>query len=206
MTLMPNEGMSTVIGDTKEVPMVPTGGWPVKCDADLDFVTPQLRHVLKVWQSRRGARTMPSRADMTMADLKSVLPNLAFLGVVREGDRLRYKVRLMGGVLDDYLTPMTGRFVDEALPAHFAEKWTTVWRPAIDSRAPVRSVGRVEYGARRWCVAEALYAPLADDGATPDVLMIAVHYHVCAENGAQPSAIAARLTGELGDDANVAMA
>lgn len=201
-----NEGMSAVIGDSKALPVAQTGDWPVKCDVALDFVTPQLRHVLEIWQAKRGTRTMPARADLTLTDLKSVLGNLAFLGIVHEAGRRRFRVRLMGGALDEYVTPMTGRFVDEALPAHFADKWTALWQPAIDARAPLRSVNRVEYGGRRWYVAEAIYAPLADDGETPDVLMIAVYYHVCDETGGRPSAIAARLTSELGDRENVAMA
>lgn len=204
-TLMLNRGMSAVIGDSKVLSVAQTGDWPVECHARLDFVTPQLGRVHEIWQAKRGGRAMPARAGMTLKDLKSVLGNLAFLSIVHEAGRQRFKVRLMGGTLDDYVAPMTGQFIDEALPPHFADKWTALWRPAIDERTPLRSVNRVEYRAQRWYLAETIYAPLADDGETPDVLMIVCYYHLCEETGAPPTAIAVRLKSEL-DRAEMARA
>jgi len=171
-------------------------GSPILRDPQLAFVTPQLKAALDVWRTRCGARRMPGRADMTIQELKFALPHLAFLGLVREGDRLRYKVRLMGSELDAFITPMTGRFVDEAVPARFAEKWSALWRPAIETRAPFRTAGRAEFRDRRSYVAETLYAPLADDGETVDALMIVSFYHLHDED-ASPTAIANRLIGEI---------
>jgi hypothetical protein len=92
---------------------------------------------------------------------------------------------------------MTGRFVDEAVSPHFAQKWSTQWAPSIERRAPMRVVGRVEFRDRRWFVAETLYAPLADDGETPDVLMIVVCYHAVDGADVNSHAIAERLIDEI---------
>lgn len=173
--------------------------WPVICDRSLAFVTPQLKQTVDVWRAKAGKRIMPARGDLTIKDLKFTLPNLAFLSIVREPARVRFKVRLMGSDLDANVLPATGQFVDEAVPAQFAEKWASLWLPAIETRTPLRCVGRQEFRERRCFLSETLFAPLADDGETPDVLMIASYYHLLDETEARPNPIAARLAVELGE-------
>ena len=41
----------------------------------------------------------------------------------------------------------------------------------------MRSLSRAEFRDRDYSLVEALYAPLSDDGETPNVLMISVFYH-----------------------------
>jgi hypothetical protein len=162
----------------------------------LDFATPQLSQVAAVWEAKRGGRTMPSRGDIGIRDLKHVLPNVSFMDIVREGP-LRFRVRMMGSMMDQLVAPITGRFIDEVVPPHFAQKWTAQWMPAIDGRRMRRAAGRVEFAGRRWYVAESLYAPLAEDGETPDILMVVAFYHATDTNDGAPRDIAARLAAEI---------
>src|SRR5262249_3984492 len=98
--------------------------WPLLADPRLSFATPQLQSVYATWSAKCGDRVMPARADMTLRDLKTALPNIAFLDVVREGEHVRFKVRLAGGAYDNFLgTTPTGRFIDETVPHAFAKKW-----------------------------------------------------------------------------------
>jgi hypothetical protein len=129
--------------------------------------------------------------------LTFVLPNIAFLGIVREGGRMRFKVRLAGSEIDAYTGPMTGRFIDEAVPAKFSEKWSMPWIQAIESRRVLRTVGRVEYRDRAYYISETLCAPLATDGEHPDILMVAVYYHVADGNVASDTTVAQCLTRDL---------
>ena len=116
-------------------------GWPLIADPHLRFLTPQLKTVLALWHTTRGSQTMPARSNLTMRDLKTALPNLAFLNIVRDGARLRFKVRLAGGALDHFLDgPTTGRFVDEAIPDEFAQKWAA--EDAIKRVSGVRTVAQ----------------------------------------------------------------
>jgi hypothetical protein len=140
---------------------------------------------------------MPARGDFSLADLKFTLGNLCFLDIVREGERTRYRVRLQGGVLDELYPRMTGLFIDEVVSTHFAQKWAVQWTPAIEHRTAMRCVARVEFRERRWFVAETLYAPLADDGETPNVLMVVVHYHAVDAADHNSRAIAERLIDEI---------
>jgi hypothetical protein len=162
----------------------------------LDFATPQLTRAVDVWMSKRGGRTMPARPDLSLNDLKFMLGNLSFVDIVG-GERPRYRVRLMGSMLDELVAPMTGRFIDEAVPAHFAQKWSSQWRPAIDERKPMRAVGRVEFAGRRWYIAESLYAPLGADGETPDILLVAAYYHPVDKDDAPSHELAGRLMAEI---------
>jgi hypothetical protein len=165
---------------------------------DLNFVTPQLKQAAQVWEAKRGARTMPSRGDFGIRDLKFALPNITFMDIVRGGERLRFRVRMMGSMLDELVAPITGRFIDEVVPEHFATKWAAQWMPAIDGRRLRRAAGRVEYAERRWYVAESLYAPLAEDGETPDILMVVAFYHaIDKSNGAPTTDLAGRLAVEI---------
>ena len=114
--------------------------WPLIGDPLLRFATPQLKSVHEIWEAKRGARTMPARGDLTMSDLKMVLPNLAFLSIVRDGARTRFKAKLIGSDLDKFMGgAMTGRFLDEAVPKRFVDKWVACgrrrWRRAF-RRAP----------------------------------------------------------------------
>ncbi len=164
---------------------------------DAHFATPQLKRVCDLWHAKRGSRTMPARSDMTIRDLKFALTNLSMLDIVRDGDRVRYRARLVGSTLDELVAPMTGRLIDEAVPAHFAQKWSAQWSPAIAERRFTRTVGRVEFAGRRWYVAESAFAPLSSDGETPDVLMVLAYYHAADSGDASSREVATRLLAEL---------
>ncbi len=181
--------------------------WPLIADPHLCFVTPQLNTALAVWQAQRRLRTMPARSDLTLRDLKTVLPNLAFIDIVRDGARTRFKVRLAGCALDSFIsgTP-TGHFIDEAVPSRFADKWSALWQPTITARTPTRTVGRVEFPNRRYYVSESLFAPLATDGETPDILMLVAYFHAPGDSVAPGDGIAALLMSELGERAALATA
>ncbi|MBI1211132.1 MAG: PAS domain-containing protein [Alphaproteobacteria bacterium] len=173
-------------------------GWPLFDDPQLRFVTPQLKTVMAVWDDKRAGRTMPSRAEMTLRDLKCALANIALLDICSTGGRMRFKVRLCGGALDAFLGgPATGRFLDDVVPRDFSEKWAATWRPSISARTTARIVARVEFPNRRYYVAETFNAPLADDGENPDVFLTATYFHSRDDLGARAD-IATQLIAELG--------
>ncbi|MDZ4867829.1 MAG: hypothetical protein SGI91_10940, partial [Alphaproteobacteria bacterium] len=144
----------------------------------------------------------PARGDLTMSDLKMVLPNLAFLSIVRDGARTRFKAKLMGSDVDKFMGgAMTGRFLDEAVPKRFVDKWVALWTPALEARVPTRTVGRVEFADQRFYVSETFHAPLANDGETPDVLMLVSYFHFINDETERGKDLADRLMAEVGDRA-----
>jgi hypothetical protein len=189
MTMAPHDFDETRVAGSHGAPWFGT--------YELDFATPQLTRAAAVWEAKRGPRTMPARADLGIRDLKFALPNLTFLDMVRNGEQLRFRVRMMGSVMDEQVAPITGRFIDEVVPPHFASKWAAQWMPAIEGRRPRRAAGRVEFAGRRWFVAESLYVPLADDGETPDILLVVAFYHAIDNADGGLRDISTRLRAEI---------
>jgi len=190
--------MTTTASDFDATRVAGSHGAPWFGTYALDFVTPQLKQVAALWEAKRGSRTMPARSDFGIREMKTVLPQMSMMDIVRDGGRLRFRVRLMGSAMDELVAPVTGRYIDEVVPPHFNAKWTEQWMPAIDGRRLRRAAGRVEYAERRWYVAESLYAPLAKDGETPDILMVVAFYHAIDKtDGAPTTDFAARLAAEI---------
>jgi hypothetical protein len=100
---------------------------------------------------------------------------------------------MMGSMLDELVAPITGASSMSRAPA-LRKKWTAQW---ISTAKPRRAAGRVEYAERSWYVAESLYAPLAQDGETPDILMVVAFYHATDKGEGASRDIAARLTAEV---------
>ena len=163
----------------------------------LAFVTPQLQRILQVWEAKRGARIAPCRDDFGLRDLSFALPNIAILAVVREGARVRFRVQMMGSQLDAYVAPMTGKFVDDVVPAEFAQKWASLWGGAVETRRVQRSVGRVKFGGKHYYVAESLFAPLATDGDIPDGVLVGTYFHLAQNDQPEQSAISRSLLSEI---------
>ncbi len=172
-------------------------GVPVYVEPARVFITPQLNTVLDMWHARRGGSTIPARSDFTIRDLKSVLRNLALMDIVQNNGATRYLVRYMGSELDSQLMPMTGHFADEILPPYFMEKWKAVWASTVEQRHPMRSISRAEFRDRSYSLVEALYAPLSDEGGTPDKLLIAVYYHELEAADVRTKGFAQRLMTEF---------
>lgn len=55
---------------------------PLKTEADTATVhNGNLRRILAYWNAKRGARAMPSRADIDLAEIKDLEPNLLLVAV-----------------------------------------------------------------------------------------------------------------------------
>lgn len=177
-------------------------GWPMLCSPVQALATPKLRGLYEVWNAKRGTRRMPCRSDLTLRDIKFAASNVGFVRATRDGDKRRYKILLMGGELEQYITPMTGHYVEEVVPQHFVVKWTKMWDVALDARVPLRTIGRLEFNDRRLCIVESLVAPLAHDGETPDALITAVYFHMSDNPRPQQAELCALLRKELGEVIN----
>lgn len=175
-------------------------GWPMLCTPARGYKTPKLRGLQEVWEAKRGKRTMPCRSDLTLRDIKFAASNVGFVRMVREGERRRYRILLMGSELEQYITPMSGHFVEEVVPQHFVQKWTILWDASLDARVPLRTLGRLEFNDRRFCLVESLVAPLAHDGETPDALVTAVYFHMLDDPRSHQANIALQLKEELGEN------
>jgi hypothetical protein len=170
---------------------------PLLFDASLQLKTPQLRRALEVWNQKRGARRMPARSDFDMRDLCCVLPQLSIVKIVHEGGRQRFQIRLMGTSLDQHLAPITGKFVDEAVPPHFFERWESIYMSALDGKAPMRVSSRTAFRDQLYLIGEGLVLPLSDDGETPNGLMVVIFHYGSGAHDEQRLQLFASLMQEL---------
>lgn len=128
----------------------------------------RLLNLYRLWNAKRGARSLPARADFDLAELAPWFGNLILLDVLDGGKDFRY--RLFGVILaQEAGFDMTGKKLSEypipSLLPHFYEVFREVIlrrKPAMSEHDP--SVPNVRRRRR-------LILPLAKDGETVDMIM-----------------------------------
>jgi hypothetical protein len=131
--------------------------------------TGQLVALLAFWEARRGSRSMPSRTDFDVIDLKPWLGNLHLLDVEGGGREFRYRV--YGSVLAEYFGhDFTGKTTAAVRP-EAREIVRGEYRAVCREQRPIfvhrqRDVSGGEVRVER------LVLPLSSDGASVDKLMV----------------------------------
>ena len=146
--------------------------WPSLCDASARFTHPDLRRLLGVWRKQARQDGIPFRGDLTPRLLKSFLGDIVLYERVAErGGRPRWRVRLTGASFAQIMGDLTGKFIDEVVPAEFQPRWTAALDITLQHRAPLRFLSRADTSAMHFLHGEYFSAPLkAADGSTSLVL------------------------------------
>jgi len=142
-------------------------------DETLSFTREPNKLALAYWQSCRGSRTMPSRADLDPVAMKKFTPNVGLVEIRKLENGVAYFVRRAGMRWEEVYGPMTGKFLSEFLPPHVVSSWYEIFGRAREIKAPVRLCSRVDFGDKRWLAVEQLVAPL---GEQDDVAMLFVSF------------------------------
>jgi hypothetical protein len=134
--------------------------------------TARLVELLAWWNARRGTRSMPSRTDFEVGDLKPWLGNIHLLDVEEGGAEFRYRV--YGSHLAQYFgkdfTGMTTAVVREASREIVRSEYGAVVR----ERRPML-VQRDRSIAGRDTPVERLILPLSSDGVGVDKLLVGAY-------------------------------
>ena len=168
--------MDVVIGGAAEYNKASTAGnWHSLCDESLSFAHPDLLKLLELWRSEAGPAGIPPRRVMSPRLLKPFLRDVAlYERLTGEGGKRRYRVRLMGTAFAQILGDLTGKFIDEAIPADFVIRWHASLDATLGARAPLRFLGREDTKGMTFLTGEFFSAPLlADDGQMSIVLAAA---------------------------------
>jgi hypothetical protein len=144
-----------------------------RCDPTLAFDAPERARVAALWKDKAPARGIPSRRDLNAHALKTYLPNVGIVDITGRGEDRRYRVRLMGTAITEVLGEHTGKFLDEAIPSPFRERWSAVLDVAVKAGGPMRIVGRIEYNRQDYLTMEALVAPIGTRESAEAVLIVA---------------------------------
>jgi hypothetical protein len=150
-------------------------GWASLCDASLAFVRPEFAELLELWRGHADADNLPYRRDFGPRNLKALLRHVAIYEKVEEAPA-RYRVRLMGTAFADAMGDLSGKFVDEAVAPEFLPRWYAALGAALEAKAPLRFVSRLDTVNKSYLVAEYFEAPvLADDGSV-SLILAAGHF------------------------------
>jgi hypothetical protein len=150
--------------------------WSTVCDDRLMFDSPKLAELRDIWRVVRGAREMPRREDFTARALGKHLQRLSFVECVREDARRRYRFRLFGSGLAQYIGDSTGKYLEEVVPEMFIASWLATYDLVVEKRAPLRFLSRFRASHLDHVAAECLVAPLAGEGSEPWGLLVSVVY------------------------------
>ncbi len=152
-------------------------GWPVACDPELNFDGARLRDLVHIWQTARGRRSLPRRADITMRMLRTHLADTMLLDreQTRGGVR-RYRIRFHGSNVGRMSGDGLGKFIDEVVPLQFVESWYFAYDMVLEMRAPVRFLSRFRALHLGHLIAERVVMPLGDGMGNPAGLITSVVY------------------------------
>lgn len=145
-------------------------------DVELDRATEWpdlLSSVRDYWLEKRGQRAMPSRADVSPAEIKAQLPHVLLADVIEGGKYFRY--RLIGRELARFFhSDPTGKLMDDAL-APFGEETVDAtlasYRSVVERRAPMRLTGAGSIYGQDPKRFDAFLAPLSEDGTTVNMIL-----------------------------------
>jgi hypothetical protein len=144
----------------------------LRADVLAPIASPDLHRLYDYWGARCRDDRLPSRADIDPVDLPYLLGNLLLVDVLR--GPLRFRYRLVGTNLSGRLPfDMTGRMVDEHPDAEFRRVALGVYAQIAITGRPigVHRDALIDKRVRRY---DALHLPLATDGKTVDMILVAM--------------------------------
>ncbi len=139
------------------------------------IVSARIRGGFDYWMSKRAGRRMPSRGDITPAEIVELLPYIILIDVTR--DPLDFRYRLIGTVIDTHMNqPLTGRWIS-SIPHQRAPSriWTACERVLVERTAHSSDIPYIG-PMKDFVVSEDILMPLSDDGETVDMIFVVVDY------------------------------
>jgi hypothetical protein len=142
-----------------------TAEWDV-----LNFQEPVLQQLHKHWHRQRGARTMPARPDIDVAEIPTLLPHMFVIDVLENPRELRFRVA--GAHMRQALgEELTGRHIAGAFPPDFGGEVKAIWSRVVDQKTPVRSWGDLRVPGKEFLKWEGAAMPLSSDSAAVNMLL-----------------------------------
>ena len=137
---------------------------------------PTVAAIFAYWDSKRGARRMPSRADLDPVDLRSLVNNIALYDVVEPGPR--YRVRLVGSDIAEFDgRNATGEWVGAGKPLQLVAQITGMLTDIVASRAPRFRSGLVYWNRdKSYRCFESCFLPLSPDDRAVNMILNAVSF------------------------------
>mgnify|MGYP003675869888 CR=1 FL=1 len=155
---VPEQEASTTVGSAAEAAAV---GWH-----------PDIGAIYAYWDAIRPApERLPARRHLDPAAIVRLLPDIWMLDVHRDPFRMRY--RLVGtAVVAAHGRELTGQWFDEAHP-NLGPEYYKRYQDVVETHRPSwrRGPPFLDQRSRMLRIVENIVLPLAEDGATVDILL-----------------------------------
>jgi len=137
---------------------------------------PILVRILAYWQAKRGARSMPSRADIDPVELRGLVNHIMLIDVAEPG-RL-YPIRLVGESIVDFVGVNNRRKLPEqTLPPAAGKRMVEILTSVVTTRAPRFRAGYAYWHrGKSYRTFEACFLPLSPDDATVDIILSGITF------------------------------
>lgn len=138
---------------------------------------PRLRRMLDYWQGLRRDGALPARADIDPLDFPWMLGSVSLVEVHEDGDgSRRYRIRLVGiNTTARFGYEASGRWLHELPEPDYVEHITTMFDEVVRLACPMVERPDMMIDGRVYNY-EVLRLPLASDGVTPDMLLLAADF------------------------------
>jgi len=133
---------------------------------------PMMRRLFDYWRGKCRDGRLPGRQDVDPLDIPELLPHIAMYDVVREADRLRFRIRLLGTANVQLMgSDCTGQFLDEQMRPEEGAPVIATYRLVVDEGRPHYWRSFLSTPGREHMHYERLLLPLATDGAAVDMML-----------------------------------
>lgn len=138
---------------------------------------PRLRRLLDYWHAQRGERRLPSRGDLDPLDFPWLLGNISLAEVLRDSaGKLRFRLRLVGTrAVERFGYNPSGRFIDELPELDYRALLQIKYNEVVSRSLPLVEQLDMVIDERSH-VYEILRLPLASDGETVDMILLAADF------------------------------
>ncbi len=147
----------------------------------------RLRRLADYWSARCKDGAVPARADIDPLDFPALLSNIMLIERVMEAGKDRYRFRLAGTDIARFTgRELTGRFLDEVVPADYHDYVRQMNRVALSRRRPVYSSSLYhDKGDFVNAITYRLIMPLSSspESSEPDLLFVCQFWQRRAEPG-----------------------
>ena len=150
--------------------MNPKPGAARAIELDIDCARyPEIDRALAYWRAKKGAREMPSRADIDPLEITKALPRVMMAEVSH--DPLEFRYRLAGtGLFAMHGQELTGKLARELEPPEFGALIHEHYCETVARRAPILHLIELNVNYLTTSYAR-IILPLSSDGTVIDRLM-----------------------------------
>jgi hypothetical protein len=136
----------------------------------------ELEAIQDRWRKHCRNGRLPSRVDFPPESLTPWMGHIQIIELVREGNAIRYRVRLVGTRIVYYEgRDNTGLFLDAVIPPDQRAEILRPYQAGLETREPVYSSFYSCSDAAISSQLERLILPLAADGTTIDQFLVAIY-------------------------------